>query len=103
AGIGGLSAALDVAPLPAFAATAAALIAVGLVAGPRMVIPPAPPEPGPRPGDAPPRSPAQITLVIWVLGLLALFAQVGEGAAGGWRGGLLDGHLGTCGRVAGAA
>ncbi|MGH3289958.1 MAG: MFS transporter [Streptosporangiaceae bacterium] len=68
AGIGGLSAALDVAPLPTFAATAVALIAGGLVTGPRMVIPPAPPRPAPRPGDAPPRSPAQITLVIWVLG-----------------------------------
>ena len=102
AGIGGLSAALDVAPLPTFAATAVALIAGGLVAGPRMVIPPAPPVPGPRPGDAPPRSPSQITLVIWVLGLLALFGQVGEGAAGDWSAVYLHVNLGTSAGVAAA-
>ena len=102
AGIGGLSAALDVAPLPTFAATAVALIAVGLVAGPRMVIPRAPPVPGPRPGDAPPRSPSQITLVIWVLGLLALFGQVGEGAAGDWSAVYLHVNLGTSAGVAAA-
>ena len=102
AGIGGLSAALGVAPLPTFAATAVALIAGGLVAGPRMVIPPAPPEPGPRPGDAPPRSPGQITMVIWVLGLLALFGQVGEGAAGDWSAVYLHVNLGTSAGVAAA-
>ena len=102
AGIGGLSAALDVAPLPTFAATAVVLIAGGLVAGPRMVIPPAPPEPGPRPGDAPPRSPGQITLVIWVLGLLALFGQVGEGSAGDWSAVYLHVNLGTSAGVAAA-
>jgi MFS family permease len=105
AGIGGLSAALDVAPLPTFAATAAVLIAGGLVAGPRLVIPPAPPEPGGvggRPRDAPLRSPAQITLVIWVLGLLALFGQVGEGAAGDWSAVYLHVDLGTSAGVAAA-
>ena len=42
AGIGGLSAWLGLGPLPTFAATAVALIAGGLLVGPRMVIPPAP-------------------------------------------------------------
>jgi len=102
AGIGGLSAALDVAPLPTFAVTAAVLIAGGLLAGPRMIIPPAPPEPAPQPGDAPPRSAAQITLVIWVLGLLALFGQVGEGAAGDWSAVYLHVNLGTSAGVAAA-
>ena len=50
AGIGGLSAALGIGPLPTFAATALVLIIGGLFAGPRMVIPPAPPEV--RPGPA---------------------------------------------------
>jgi len=67
-----------------------------------MVIPPAPPVPGPRPGDAPPRSPSQITLVIWVLGLLALFGQVGEGAAGDWSAVYLHVNLGTSAGVAAA-
>ena len=89
AGIGGLSAALGVAPLPTFAATAVVLIAGGLVAGP-------------RPGDAPPRSPSQITLVIWVLGVLALFGQVGEGAAGDWSAVYLHVNLGTSAGVAAA-
>ena len=102
AGIGGLSAALDVAPLPTFAVTAAVLIAGGLVVGPRMIIPPAPPEPAPQPGDAPPRSAAQITLVIWVLGLLALCGQVGEGSAGDWSAVYLHVNLGTSPGVAAA-
>src|ERR1700733_13330910 len=105
AGIGGLSAALDVAPLPTFAATAAVLIAGGLVAGPRLVIPPPPPEPGGvggQPRDAPLRSRGQITLVIWALGLLALFGQVGEGAAGDWSAVYLHVNLGTSAGVAAA-
>ena len=40
AGIGGLSAALGIGPLPTFAATAVAQITGGLLAGPRIVIPP---------------------------------------------------------------
>ncbi len=50
AGIGGLSAALDVAPLPTFAATAVALIAGGLVAGREW--------PSRRPRPSPARGPA---------------------------------------------
>ena len=101
AGIGGLSAALGVALLPTFAVTAAALIAGGLLLGPRMVIPPAPP-PSERSEDAPRRSPSQISMVIWVLGLLALCGQVGEGAAGDWSAVYLHVNLGTSAGVAAA-
>jgi MFS family permease len=102
AGIGGLSAALGLGPLPTFAATAVALIIGSLLAGPRMVIPPAPPEPGKRPGDAPRLSPGQISVVIWVLGLLALCGQVGEGSAGDWSAVYLHVNLGTSAAVAAA-
>jgi MFS family permease len=83
AGIGALSAGLDIGVLPTLAATAAVLIACGLAAGPRVVIPP----PAPlveQPQDAPHRSARQLSGLIWVLGLLALFGQVGEGSAGDW-------------------
>jgi MFS family permease len=103
AGIGGLSAALDISPLPTFAVTAAALIAGGLFAGPRLIIPSAPAEPGERPEGAPLRSPAQISAVIWMLGLLALSGQVGEGAAGDWSAVYLHVNLGTSAGVAAAA
>jgi MFS family permease len=101
AGIGGLSAALGVAPLPTFAVAAAALIAGGLFLGPRMAIPPPPPPPEPS-EDAPRRSPSQISVVIWVLGLLALCGQVGEGAAGDWSAVYLHVNLGTSAGVAAA-
>jgi MFS family permease len=101
AGIGGLSAALGVAPLPTFAATAIVLIAGGLLLGPRMAIPPPPPRAG-RPEDPPPRSPGQISVVIWVLGLLALCGQVGEGSAGDWSAVYLHVNLGTSAGVAAA-
>ena len=94
AGIGGLSAALGIGPLPTFAVTAVALIVGGLFAGPRMVIPPAPPQARP-PEDAPRRLPRQIVVVIWVLGLLALCGQLGEGAAGDWSAVYLHVDLGT--------
>jgi MFS family permease len=103
AGIGGLSAALDISPLPTFAVTGAALIAGGLFAGPRLVIPEALPEPSGRPADAPLRSPGQISAVIWMLGLLALSGQVGEGAAGDWSAVYLHVNLGTSAGVAAAA
>ncbi len=102
AGIGALSAALGISPLRAFAATALVLITGGLFAGPRMVIPPAPPEVRPLPGDAPRRSPGQISAVIWVLGLLALFGQVGEGSAGDWSAVYLHVDLGTSAALAAA-
>ncbi len=95
AGIGALSAGLGIGVLPTLAATAAVLIAGGLVAGPRVVIPPPaplveqpqdPPRHGASPGGRPPRAPRarQLSTVIWVLGLLALAGQVGEGSAGDW-------------------
>jgi MFS family permease len=99
AGIGGLSAALGIAPLPTFAVTAGALVAGGVFAGPRMIIPPPAPRPAP---DAPPRSPGQISMVIWVLGLLALAGQVGEGSAGDWSAVYLHVNLGTSAGVAAA-
>jgi MFS transporter len=99
AGIGGLSAALGAAPLPTFAVTAAALIVGGLFEGRRMIIPPPAPRPAP---DAPPRSPGQISMVIWVLGLLALAGQVGEGSAGDWSAVYLHVNLGTSAGVAAA-
>jgi MFS family permease len=111
AGIGALSAALGISPLPTFAATALVLIIGGLFAGPRMVIPPVPPVPlaplapaqaRERPGDVPRRSLGQISAVIWVLGLLALFGQVGEGAAGDWSAVYLHVDLGTPAAVAAA-
>ncbi len=101
AGIGGLSAALGIGPLPTFAATAVALIVGGLFAGPRMVIPPASPQARP-PEDAPRRLPSQIVVVIWVLGLLALCGQLGEGAAGDWSAVYLHVDLGTSAAVAAA-
>jgi MFS family permease len=101
AGIGALSAALGIGPLPTFAATAVALIVGGLFAGPRMVIPPPPPQARPS-EDAPRRSPGQIVVVIWVLGLLALCGQVGEGAAGDWSAVYLHVDLGTSAAVAAA-
>jgi len=99
AGIGGLSAALGLGPLPTFAATAVALITGGLLAGPRMHIPPAPPPAG-TPEDAPRRSPGQLSMVIWVLGLLALCGQLGEGSAGDWSAVYLHADLGTSAAVA---
>lgn len=103
AGIGGLSAALDISPLPTFAATAVVLIAGGLLVGPWLVVPEAPADPGERSGDAPPRSPGQISAVIWMLGLLALSGQVGEGAAGDWSAVYLHVNLGTSAGVAASA
>ena len=94
AGIGALSAVLGLGPLPTFAATAVGLIIGGLFAGPRMRIPPAPAQAAP-PEDAPRRSPGQISMVIWVLGLLALCGQVGEGAASDWSAVYLHVDLGT--------
>ena len=83
AGIGGISAWLGISPLPTFVAAAAALIGLGLLAGPRVVIPAARAAPE-DPDDPPRRTLRQISLVIWVLGLVALCGQVGEGSAGDW-------------------
>jgi hypothetical protein len=101
AGIGGLSAWLGLSPLPAFAATGAALIVLGLLAGPRVTIPPVVPAPA-RPDDPPPRSLRQLSALIWILGLLALCGQVGEGSAGDWSAVYLHVNLGAPSDVAAA-
>jgi MFS family permease len=98
AGIGALSAGLGIGVLPTLAATAAVLIVAGLVAGPRVVIPPPVPHsaspgghsdprghPGPRrPGIARFFSRFPPWVLILSLGLLALCGQVGEGSASDW-------------------
>jgi MFS family permease len=101
AGIGGVSAWLGIGLLPAFAAAAAALVVLGLLAGPRVTIPAVAASP-PRPEDPPLRSVRQISAVIWVLGLLALCGQVGEGSAGDWSAVYLHVNLGSSSGVAAA-
>ncbi len=106
AGIGGLSAWLGISPLPTFTVTAAALIAGSLLAGPRVVLPPVSAPAGSvpdRPEDPPRRSPRQISTVIWMMGLVALCGQVGEGSAGDWSAVYLHVNLGTSVGVAAAA
>jgi MFS family permease len=102
AGIGGVSAWLGISPLPTFIATAGALIVLGLLAGPRVVIPAARPVPE-HPDDPPPRTLRQTSVLIWVLGLVALCGQVGEGSAGDWSAVYLHANLGTSAGVAVAA
>jgi hypothetical protein len=101
AGIGGISAWLGISPLPTFAATGAALVVLGLLAGPRVTIPPVVPR-TPQPDDPPLRSLRQISAVIWILGGLALCGQVGEGSAGDWSAVYLHVNLGSSAGVAAA-
>jgi len=132
AGIGGVSAWLGVSPLPTFTVTAAALIVLGLLIGPRVTIPlvaPAPDQPDaaaarrslrqtllprgdapadlprgdPIPPDPPGRPPRNPLAVVWILGLLALFGQVGEGSAGDWSAVYLHVNLGAPPGVAAVA
>jgi MFS family permease len=56
-----------------------------------------------RPGDPPRRSLRQISVLIWVLGLLALCGQVGEGSAGDWSAVYLHVDLGSPAGVAALA
>jgi MFS family permease len=134
AGIGGISAWLGIGPLPTFTVTAGVLIVLGLLAGPRVVLP-ATEDPGSTPespGDTPRRSPGQPVLprgdhpsglpredsippdrpgrrprnplqLIWVLGLVALCGQVGEGSAGDWSAVYLHVNLGSSAAVAAVA
>ena len=103
AGIGGFSAWLGISPLPTFTVTAAALIVLGLLIGPRVTIPPVAPAAG-RPDDAAARrSLRQLSAVIWILGLLALCGQVGEGSAGDWSAVYLHVNLGAPPGVAAVA
>ena len=102
AAIGGVSAWLGASPLITFAVAAAALTVLGLLAAPHVFIPAVTP-PVERPGDPPRRSPRQIATVIWVLGLLALCGQVGEGSAGDWSAVYLHVDLGTSAGAAAVA
>ena len=101
AGIGGISAWLGISPLSTFAVTAAALIVLAVAAGPRIMIPPV--ASVHQQAEGTPRlSPRQISVVIWVLGLLALCGQVGEGSAGDWSAVYLRVNLGSPAGVAAA-
>ena len=117
AGIGGVSAWLGVSPLPTFTVTAVALIVLGLLVGPRVTIPPVAPaaqEPDAAAGrslrqaalargDDPPKPPRNPIQLIWILGLLALCGQVGEGSAGDWSAVYLHVNLGAPPGVAAVA
>ncbi|HEY2265459.1 MAG TPA: MFS transporter, partial [Streptosporangiaceae bacterium] len=101
AGIGGISAWLGIGLLLTFAATAVALIAGGLLLGPRLLL-------SASLGGDPPQPPAKPSRrvqlrVIWILGLLALCGQVGEGSAGDWSAVYLHANLGTSPGVAAVA
>ena len=102
AAIGGVSAWLGASPLATFAVAAVVLIVLGLLAAPHVFIPAVTP-PVERPGGPPRRSPRQIATVIWVLGLLALCGQVGEGSAGDWSAVYLHVDLGTSAGAAAVA
>lgn len=103
AGIGGVSAWLGISPLPTFTVTAAALIVLGLLIGPRVTIPPVAPAPDQPDDAAARRSLRQTSAVIWILGLLALCGQVGEGSAGDWSAVYLHVNLGAPPGVAAVA
>jgi MFS family permease len=111
AGIAGAFAWLGIGPLATFAAVALPLAAASLYASRQVVLPPVTAQPT-RAGDppsphaacAPPRPPSlrQISLVIWVLGLLALCGQLGEGSAGDWSAVYLHVNLGSSAALAAA-
>lgn len=83
AGIGGIFAWLAVGPLPTCAVAAAVLAALAVPAGRMVVLPPVVPHSDHAGGPAR-LSARQISVVIWVLGLLGLCGQLGEGSAGDW-------------------
>jgi MFS family permease len=101
AGIGGICAALALGPLPTFASVALPLAVLVLVAGRWVVLPPVTPHDVPS-GDSPGRTLRQISVTIWVLGLLALAGQLGEGSAGDWSAVYLHANLGTSAGLAAA-
>ena len=100
AGIGGIFALLAISPLLTCVAAAVPLAVLALVTGrmvvlPRIVVH----EGGARKSAL--LSARQIAIVIWVLGLLGLCGQLGEGAAGDWSAVYIRG-LGSSGAVAAA-
>jgi MFS family permease len=102
AGIGGIAAWLGASPLATFTVAAAALIVLSLTAAPHVFIPAVAVREA-HPDDPPRRSARQISAVIWVLGLLALCGQVGEGSAGDWSAVYMHANLGTSAAVAAVA
>ena len=102
AGIGGIAAWLGASPLATFAVAAVALIVLSLTAAPHVFIPAVAVRQA-HPDDPPRRSARQISAVIWVLGLLALCGQVGEGSAGDWSAVYMHANLGTSAAVAAVA
>jgi MFS family permease len=102
AGIGGIAAWLGASPLATFAVAAVALIVLSLMAAPHVFIP-AVAAREEHSDDLPRRSARQISAVIWVLGLLALCGQVGEGSAGDWSAVYMHANLGTSAGAAAVA
>ena len=102
AGIGGIAAWLGASPLATFAVAAVALIVLSLMAAPHVFIP-AVAAREEHSDDLPRRSARQISAVIWVLGLLALCGQVGEGSAGDWSAVYMHVNLGTSAGAAAVA
>jgi MFS family permease len=100
AAIGGICAWLAIGPLPTFASAALLLAVLSLLASRWVVLPPVT-APAARPGDPAPHPPPhppsrrQISVVIWVLGLLALCGQLGEGSASDWSAVYLHVNLGS--------
>jgi MFS family permease len=82
--IGGVSAWLAVGPLVTFAVAAAVLALLSVGTGRYVVLPPAPAAAPDQPADPARRSAREISVIIWILGLLALCGQLGEGSAGDW-------------------
>jgi MFS family permease len=107
AGIAGIFAWLAVGPLPTFAAVALPLAAASLYASRRVVLPPVT-APAGQAGDPPSRptphllSRRQISVMIGVLGLLALCGQLGEGSASDWSAVYLHVNLGSSAALAAA-
>jgi MFS family permease len=74
---------LGIGPLPTFATAAVLLALLTVVAGREVYLPPIVPHED-KPGAPPRLSARQISVVIAILGLLALCGQLGEGSAGDW-------------------
>jgi len=100
AGIGGIFAWQDIGPLPMLVTVACLLAVLALLAGPKIKIPPVADHQAEHPDDPPRHAPSQITLTIWILGLLALCGQLGEGSAGDWSAVYLHVNLGSPSGVA---
>jgi MFS family permease len=103
AAIGGIFAWLALGPLPTFAVVAVPLAVLVLLAARWVVLPPAAARAAGGSSDPPGRSLRQISVVIWVLGLLALCGQLGEGAASDWSAVYLHANLGSSAGLAACA